>query len=115
MRWVLASGGDRAKRSVRSVTRIATFFEDELARELAPHHALYTRRCTAVAQTGASDDVLFRLDNGTFAQVHLTFTQNPPERPGWPGYDVFKTLADWMIERMLPDHTDHFALWDHGS
>ena len=89
----------------------AKFFEEELQRELAPHHALYERPCRAIAITGASDDVLFRLDDDTFAQVHLTFTRNPPERPGWPGRKMFGTLADWMIEVMIEDHVERFGLW----
>ena len=89
----------------------ARHFERELARELPPDHALHNRRLTAVAITGASDDVLFRIEDGTFVQVHLTFTQTPPERPGWPEFAEFPTLFDWVTERMLPDHVDFFGLW----
>jgi hypothetical protein len=57
--------------------------------------------------------VLFRSDDGTVAQVHLTYTPNPPETfPGCPGCRVYASLGDWMIEVMLPDHVDHFGLWD---
>jgi hypothetical protein len=99
-----ALSGDRAK-----------FFETELARELAPHHALYTKRRTAVAITGASDDVLYRLDDGKYAQVHLTHTRTAPETvPGVPPTGIFETLADWMIDKMLPDHVEHFGLWPEG-
>jgi hypothetical protein len=89
----------------------ARYFERELARELPPDHALHNRRFTAVAITGASDDVLLRTEDGTFAQVHLTFTKTPPKRPGWPEFAEFETLSDWVTERMLPDHVDFFGLW----
>jgi hypothetical protein len=89
----------------------AKFFENELARELAPRHTLYGRNCTAIAITGESDDVLFMLDGGAFAQVHLTYTRNPPERPGFPRHTMFDTLADWMIGVMIQDHVDYFGLW----
>ncbi len=93
----------------------AEYFEEELAREVAPHHPLHGRLFIAVGITGASDDVLFRLDDGTFAQVHLTYTRNPPE--GFPNVRrtrLYKTLADWMLAVMLADHVDHFGLWDDG-
>lgn len=93
----------------------AKVYEDELARELAVHRPLYGHQFYAVAITVESDDVLYRLDDGTFAQVHLTFMKESPERPGWPGHDVFETLADWMIERMLPSHIERFDLWPEGS
>jgi hypothetical protein len=93
----------------------AAFFEEELARELAPHHSLHNRHFTAEAKTGASDDVLYRLDDGTFAQVHLKFTKEPRERPPLPRHHAFETLADWMIERMLPDHIEYFGLWPDGG
>ena len=68
----------------------ARYFERELARELSPDHALCNRRFTAVAKTGASDDVLFKIEDGTFAQVHLTSIKTPPERPGWPGFKTYE-------------------------
>jgi hypothetical protein len=88
----------------------ARFFEREPARE-PPDHALQNRRLMAVAKTGASDDVLFKIEDGTFVQVHLTFIKTPPERPGWPGFKTYETLFDWVTHRMLPDHVDFFALW----
>ena len=94
--------------------RRTKYFEEELAREVAPHHPLHGRLFVAVGITGASDDVL-RLDDGTFAQVHLTYPPNPPEAfPGLPRTCIFETLADWMLAVMLPDHVDHFGLWDDG-
>ena len=56
------------------------------------------------------DDVLYQLDDGTYAQVHLTFTKKPFESRDWPGHDAFETIADWMIAVMVPNHIDHFDL-----
>jgi hypothetical protein len=89
----------------------ALYFEQELAQELGPHHALFGRTTRAVAITRESDDVLFEFADGTFAQVHLTYTRNPPEMAaGCPGHRAFETLADWMIERMIPEHIDRLGL-----
>jgi len=69
-----------------------------------------------VGVTVESDDWLFELDDGTFAQVHLTYTQAPSEtNPDCPRTRIFETLYDWMLDTMLPDHVDHFGLWDEGE
>ena len=65
------------------------FFQEGLVRELGQNHPLCGRRVSALAVTVESDDFLFRLDDdGTYAQVHLTFTPNPPETSlQCPGFD----------------------------
>jgi hypothetical protein len=90
----------------------AKVFEDELARELAPHHPLHGHQCYAIAITVECDDVLYRVDDGTFVQVHLNFAKQPQDIPGFPKPQMFGTLADWMLDKMLPDHVDRFGLWD---
>ena len=93
----------------------ARYLEEELARELAPHHALCGRRIRAVAITVESDDVLFQFDHGgAMVQVHLTYTKDPPEMPGLPRHQMFDHLADWMIEKMIADHVDRLGLWEDG-
>ena len=82
------------------------YFEKELADELAPNHPLCGHRAFCIAKNTTRDDVLFRFEDGTFAEVHLTYTQRPPEQDGWPRYKMFPTLADWMIESMVPEHID---------
>jgi len=94
--------------ALRADSESAKFFEHEVARELAPSHSLYGRRLRTVAKNSACDDLLFRLDDGTYAEVHLTFTRTPPERPGWPRYRAFENLADWMVASMRPEHIEHF-------
>lgn len=99
--------------ALRADSESAKFFEHEVARELAPGHSLYGRRLHTVAKNSTCDDLLFRLDDGTFAEVHLTFTPTPPERPGWPRYRTFENLADWMVASMRPEQIEHFRR--HGS
>jgi len=85
--------------------------ETELRRELGPQHILYGRSFRAVGVTGESDDWLFELDDGTFAQVHLTWTRKPPEtNANCPRTRIFGTLDEWVIAVMLPDHVDRFGL-----
>jgi hypothetical protein len=94
----------------RLSAKSAAYFEGEIRRELGKGHPLYGRNCRAVSVTVESDDVLFYLDDTTVAQVHLTFTPNPPERPGWPRFKMFGSLGDWMIQVMIEDHVDHCCL-----
>jgi hypothetical protein len=87
----------------------------ELRQEIGKEHVLYGRGFRAVGVTVESDDWLFELDDGTFAQVHLTYTHNPPEAsPNYPRTSLYETLADWMLAVMVPDHVDRFALWEDG-
>jgi hypothetical protein len=83
----------------------AMFFEGELKRVLAPHHPLFGRHLAAAAVTCETDDVLFQLDEGVLAQVHLTYALHP-EAPGFPYCQMFSTFGDWMLEAMLSDHLD---------
>jgi hypothetical protein len=53
----------------------ATGLEREAAREIGPGHELSGHRLTAIARCGGCDDVAFRVDDGTFAIVHLTYTR----------------------------------------
>jgi hypothetical protein len=87
----------------------AKFFEQELLRELEPHHPLYKLPLRAVAITVESDDVLYRLDDERFVQVHLTY--KPHEQPGWPAFRVFETITEWMTAIMLPEHINRFDLY----
>jgi hypothetical protein len=86
------------------------FYEDELSRELPLDHPLQGRPASPIAKSRACDDVLFRLENGTYAEVHLTFTKTPPERTGWPRFKLFGTLAEWMVGSMVPVHVEQFDL-----
>jgi hypothetical protein len=84
--------------------------ELELIRELADEHPLYGLSVRTLARRGDCDDVLFAIEDGTgrVAAVHLTWTQNPPEQPPWPGTTLFPSLDDWVIGGMLSDHD----LWE---
>lgn len=65
--------------------------ERELSRETAEGHVLFAVSVSAVAACGHCDDVLFALDDGRFACVHLTYVRSAPDRLPWP---VTKFLDD---------------------
>ena len=55
--------------------------EAELRREVDPRHALCADGATAVAGCEECDEVLYRLADGRFAQVHLTWSYRTKEPP----------------------------------
>jgi hypothetical protein len=87
---------------------LAAAFEEVLKREVAPGHPLHGVPVEAIGKRDASDDVLFRLldGSGRVAVVHLTWTRTPPERPPWPGTAVFAGLEEFAAQCMRPDHDE---------
>ncbi|HYE47337.1 MAG TPA: hypothetical protein VEA44_16350 [Caulobacter sp.] len=67
--------------------------EAELLRELSSDHVLHGHRITALARRWRRDDVLFRLDDGRFAQVHLTWRYE--SRSNWPSTEIYPTFDAW--------------------
>ena len=68
----------------------------ELKRELSPQHALFGRDAVAIARRKDCDDVLFRLDNGSVAIVHLTWSGKQDQYPKFPWTTIHKTIDDAM-------------------
>jgi hypothetical protein len=65
--------------------------ENELRREVGKGHVLYGIDVDAVAAcNGHCDDVLFALKDGRYALVHLSYPGSAPDRPPWPGTDIFE-------------------------
>lgn len=77
--------------------RFAATFGEVLQREVAPGHLLYGVPVQAIGKCDASDDVLFRVldGSGRVAEVHLTWTRSPPERPPWPSAALFDSFETW--------------------
>lgn len=67
--------------------------EAELARELCPEHLLYGLEASALARRWRRDDILFRLGDGRFAQVHLTHRLETD--PQWPSTDIYPSFEAW--------------------
>ena len=66
--------------------------EAELARETPEGHVLFDRRVTLLA-TGRADDVLFGLDDGQVARVHLSWVVETD--PIWPATTLFPSIELW--------------------
>lgn len=71
----------------------AVWAEDELRRELPSGHILYHQGWTAAGRRQRSDDYLFRLIDGRFAQVRLT--RRVETDPHFPETKIFPTFKEW--------------------
>jgi hypothetical protein len=82
--------------------------ENELAREICETHVLYGREVTPIARASGCDDVLFLLQDGRVAEVHLVW-QGRQSDPRRPATELFPSLAVWATESMTPRHQDWTA------
>jgi hypothetical protein len=86
---------------VESDPEPAAAFLHELQLELASAHPLHGRKLTVIAHSRAADDVLFRIDDGGVADVHLTWSGHV-EQPPWPGHQVYASIEEWVQQVMIP-------------
>jgi hypothetical protein len=83
----------------RPEPRVAAALAAEARAEIGPDHELAGQELAAVVKCAGCDGVMFSVDDGTFAQVHLTWAQHPEPEP-WPatqrlgGYLALETAID---------------------
>jgi len=76
----------------------------EAVRECAEGHPLCELIAEAVAKCEANDDVLFRLSDGRFAKIHLTWAAQ--NTAGYPRFELLESARDvlsaiqteWQVE-----------------
>jgi hypothetical protein len=86
---------------------LAASYERELRAELGTDHPLFDTPVQAVGTRDGSDDVLFRLldGSGRVAVVHLTWARRP-ERSPWPTTEFFADMQTFAERRMRRDHDE---------
>ncbi|MFI2486835.1 hypothetical protein ACH47X_07995 [Promicromonospora kroppenstedtii] len=99
-RWTGFGESDAVTESRRSAVLA------ELRRELVRRHPLFGRITGIEAFHAASDDVLARLDDGTLAVVHPTWSGNPEHSENCPSFVIqgkaseaaqrFRTYEGWV-------------------
>lgn len=67
----------------------------QLSAELSAGHVLHGKALGVIARRDDSDDVVVSLDNGRFAEVHLTWSPQPDLAQAFPGVTIFASLAEW--------------------
>jgi len=87
-------------RTVMTV-RARAMIDAELGRELPEGHVLKSRTAKVLGRFEQSDDMLFQLEDGSVAEVHLTWEVE--DRADWPRtalYDSFRLwAAAWRSSR----------------
>jgi len=80
-------------------------FVTELLREVPEGHVLYGLVPRIVARRQDMDDFLFSLEDGRYANVHLTWSKESD--PRWPSTEIYADDKEMMIE--IQSHID---FWD---
>jgi hypothetical protein len=84
----------------------ASRLQGELQKEVGPGHILFGRKAQAIAVRSDQDDVLFVVRApAELAVVHLTWSSGV-DRLLLPKTTLFQTVAEFVAERMDPDHSD---------
>ena len=63
--------------------------------ELSPGHALFGGTLNAVARRRDCDDFLFQYNDGSVAEVHLTYSSSQDLR--WPQSETYSSLHAWRL------------------
>lgn len=82
----------------------AATLEHEARKEIHPGHDLAGHSLTAIAGCSGCDRVAFRLDDGSFAIIHLTWTSRG-EEPPWPATQ--RAGGGYIILEMLINDHQH--------
>lgn len=85
---------------------VAATLARQLSIEASRHHRLFGKRVHLLARRADTDDVLFALDDGRVAEVHLTWRQTAEPDPRWPATAIFDSLEKWREESMRPLHAE---------
>jgi hypothetical protein len=80
-----------------------TTLEREARVEIGPGHELYGREFSALARCSGCDSILFRLDDETWAIVHLTW-KGEQEMPPWPSTT---RLGDFVAVDLVVSQHEH--------
>lgn len=66
----------------------------QLKIEVSSDHLLKNKRVKTIARRQDNDDVLFELERGEFAVVHLTWKTTAHDNPKWPTTTLYSTWKD---------------------
>jgi hypothetical protein len=75
----------------------------EAQAEISPSHPMYGANLVPMAHSRLADDVLFKLDDGRVAVLHLTWRRSP-EPPPWPSCRIYANIDEWAGQVMIPDN-----------
>ena len=84
------------------IMKTDTHFLDELNSELNEKHPLYKKAIKAVAKCDSNDDVLFLLNNNTYAIIHLTYSKDSTGKfPLYINLANFSSAIKYIEEQLI--------------
>ena len=75
----------------------------EVRIELSRGRPLFGAILTAIGASRRANDVLFGLNDGRVADVHLTWRRAAEQNP-WPSHRIYASFEEWAQRVMIPDH-----------
>jgi hypothetical protein len=79
--------------------------EAELRAELGSKHPLFGLSAIAIGRRDDQDDVVFALDDGRIAEVHLTWRRSREMDPSYPQTAIYPSLVHWR-EDLIATHPE---------
>lgn len=79
---------------------------DQLAVEISKGHVLSGETVKTIGRRSDADDVLFALQDGRVAEVHLTWRASAETDPRWPSTTIYSSIDDWRRMSMVPDNAE---------
>jgi hypothetical protein len=89
-----------------AVGQYADNLVDELKAEVNDQHPLWSIHVRPIAQRTDCDDVLFSLEGGRVAVVHLTWSGARECNVTFPEVTFFDSLDEWATNQMFRDHDE---------
>ena len=90
------TGGELPKGWTLLSDERSRYFSEEFYREADKSHPLFDERMWAIARCDAADEFLFKIHDGRFAVIHLTWAVETT--PDFPGFGLYDTLDEWRAD-----------------
>jgi len=78
----------------------------QLEKEISKNHVLFDKNVETLARRQDNDDVLFLVEENTFAVVHLTWGNNSHNDGHFPISEQYDTWEDLYENRILKDNEE---------
>jgi hypothetical protein len=82
----------------------------ELQKELPLQHVLYGLKVSAIAHRIDCDDVLFQVDDGSFAIVHLTWSGKQDKNVKFPWTIKYSDIDEFIKKALIPDAKEYGSI-----
>jgi hypothetical protein len=80
----------------------------QLEIELHDNHILKGRSTKTIARRQDNDDVLFEIENGEYAVVHITWQKSAHKNILFPTTEIYLNWQDIFENKILPDATEFY-------